>query len=241
MRKFTNIDNEFAVNHNLNLSQVYVYEWMLNLPKWANHVVINNQVFYYASKNKACDDMPIVTKKRNTMHKHYKFLEDNGFIIIKKIEGKDYVHLTEKSKQWNSSNHLEKNPSLFGKKSKSKLEKNPTNSKLSYSEVKTEIDFKKLLKYINKKTGRGFRVINENVRKSYRARIRDGYKKIDITKAIDNAVNVKTHRENGFQYLTPEFFSRSSTLDKYGFKTSNTKKEEVDFETEKKEGNHVNY
>ena len=32
---------------------------------------------------------------------------------------------------------------------------------------------------------------------------------------------MKYHKDNGFQYLTPEFFSRADTLDKYGSKSTN--------------------
>lgn len=240
MRKFSNIDNEFALKHNLNLSQVYVYEWILNLPKWSNSVIIENKIYYYASKNKACVDMPIVTNKRNTMHKHYKFLEKNGFVIITKIEGKDYIHITELSKEWNTSNYLEKNPTLFGKKSKSELEKNPTDSNITYNS-NVNIDFTNLLNFIIEKTGRNYRTINKNIQQKYKARLRDGYKKEDIFNAIINASNVQTHKDNGGQYLTPEFFSRSSTLDKYGFPTATTKKGQIEVSEKMKQGEFVNF
>lgn len=80
---------------------------------------------------------------------------------------------------------------------------------------KDKIDFKVLLKYINTKTRRGFRTINDKVKKSFNARIKEGYTKEDIKQAIDNSIKAQYHKENNYQYLTPEFFSRSSTLDKY--------------------------
>ncbi|MCT4181832.1 conserved phage C-terminal domain-containing protein [Elizabethkingia anophelis] len=85
------------------------------------------------------------------------------------------------------------------------------------------IDFANLLKSINKYTGRGFKVINDKVKKSYRARLKDGYTKETILRAIKNAAKSEYHRSNECQYLTPEFFSRSDTLDKYGNDTSATK------------------
>lgn len=78
------------------------------------------------------------------------------------------------------------------------------------------IDFDKLLKTINNVTGRGFQVINENTRKKFRTRLKDGYKKETILIAIKNAAKSEYHQGNGCQYLTPEFFSRADTLDKYG-------------------------
>ena len=79
------------------------------------------------------------------------------------------------------------------------------------------IDFESLLAFINEKTGRKFKVINNKVKGSYKARLKDGYKKIDILNAIINATSIKHHKENNYQYLTPEFFSRADTLDKYSY------------------------
>lgn len=79
-----------------------------------------------------------------------------------------------------------------------------------------KIDFSKLLELINKETGRKFEVINDNAKKKFRARLKDGYSKANIFKAIKNAAKSEYHKGNGCQYLTPEFFSRSDTLDKYG-------------------------
>ena len=86
------------------------------------------------------------------------------------------------------------------------------------------INFDKLLSFLNSKTGRNFKVINERTKKKYNARLKEGYTKDDILNAIINAVNSDYHKDNNFTYLTPEFFSRSETLDKYS-NTNNKPKE----------------
>lgn len=118
----------------------------------------------------------------------------------------------------------EKNPEEKTQKPSEKTQdENPKNPPLEI-EIKNKnkennnIDFPSLLSFINKKTGRSFKVINEKVKKSFRARIKEGYSKIDILNAITNAVESDYHKGNGYQYLTPEFFSRSDTLDKYSKK-----------------------
>ena len=78
------------------------------------------------------------------------------------------------------------------------------------------LDFVKLLSFINQKTGRKFKTINDKVKRKYKARLKDGYTKEDILNSIINASNLQYHKDNGCQYLTPEFFSRQDTLDKYG-------------------------
>ena len=86
------------------------------------------------------------------------------------------------------------------------------------------INFDKLLSFLNSKTGRNFKVINKTVKGKYLARLKEGYTKDDILKAITNAVNSDYHKGENFTYLTPEFFSRSETLDKYS-NTNNKPKE----------------
>ncbi len=77
------------------------------------------------------------------------------------------------------------------------------------------INFEKLLSFINSKTGRDFKIINKNTKSKYYARLKEGYTKDDILKAITNAVNSDYHKENGFKFLTPEFFSRADKLNLY--------------------------
>lgn len=78
-----------------------------------------------------------------------------------------------------------------------------------------KIDFEKLIEFINKNTDRNFKVINETIKKKYYARLKEGYTKKDILDAVSNAVKSDYHKGENFKYLTPEFFSRSVTLDKY--------------------------
>ena len=86
------------------------------------------------------------------------------------------------------------------------------------------INFDILLNYINEKTNRSFRTINKNVQAKYKARLKDGYTKKDIQTAIDNAVKSDYHKEKGFKYLTPEFFSRADKIDLF---SQTTEKEYV--------------
>lgn len=89
---------------------------------------------------------------------------------------------------------------------------------------KDTIDFQKLLDYLNSKTSKKMRVVNQKVKNKYKSRLREGYKKEDIVNAINNAVKVPYHIENNFTNLTIEFFSRSEIIDKYGFISTTTKK-----------------
>ncbi|MGY5550808.1 DUF6291 domain-containing protein [Riemerella anatipestifer] len=88
------------------------------------------------------------------------------------------------------------------------------------AKLNNDIDFEKLLNFISDKTKRKFKTINDQIKRKYKARLKEGYTKEDILEAIENAVKDKYHMEQGYKYLTPEFFSRPVTLDKYKNTTS---------------------
>lgn len=101
-------------------------------------------------------------------------------------------------------------------------------SKEDVNSAKAEkIDFEKLKDFINQKTGRGFKLVNKKVQGKYLARLKEGYSKQDILDAVSNAVKNDYHKENNFKYLTPEFFSRSETLDKYSNVNNKPKEKNV--------------
>lgn len=104
---------------------------------------------------------------------------------------------------------------------------NVTSNVLLEKEPKEKIDFVGLIKFINSTFGKKFKVINQAVQKKYIARIKDGYTKEDICNAITNASTDDFHKESNFKWCTPEFFSRSEILDKYGFKSEPIKKQKL--------------
>lgn len=89
------------------------------------------------------------------------------------------------------------------------------------------INFDKLLLFLNSLTKRNFKLINEATKKKYLARLKEGYTNNDIANAMKNAVNSDYHKENNFTYLTPEFFSRAVTLDKYSNTNNKTNEKNV--------------
>ena len=62
-------------------------------------------------------------------------------------------------------------------------------------------------------TGRKFKTINQKAKTQFKARLKDGYTNKDFANAIKNALSDKYHIETNYKYLTPEYFSRSKTLD----------------------------
>lgn len=92
-------------------------------------------------------------------------------------------------------------------------------------EKEKAFDWNMLLSFINGRTGRKYNKINQKVRGKYKSRLREGYTKKEIEYAVNTCVKMECHKQNNYQYLTPEFFSRSDTLDKYGTPTEMVKYE----------------
>ena len=89
------------------------------------------------------------------------------------------------------------------------------------------IDYLALLGFVNKTFGRRFEVINDKTKRAYKARLKEGYTKEQIMSAITNAAVSKYHKDNNYQYCTPEFFSRAETIDKYSGLTIKTESDAI--------------
>nr|MBS3739599.1 hypothetical protein [Psychroflexus sp.] len=135
MRYNTTINNVKAKEWKLDIKLAYLFAWMYELPSWADKTTIEGKDFYFASKNKAVEELPLLTDKRDTMYRYYKQLESFNLIEIKKIENKDYIRLTYKAKEWNEykSETSDKNPNNIGNKSELSSDKNPTNNNTIYN------------------------------------------------------------------------------------------------------------
>lgn len=81
------------------------------------------------------------------------------------------------------------------------------------------IDFDALLVFFNKTTGKNLRLINPKTKAQFNARLKEGYTKEDVMKAIMNCSRDKYHIENP-KYLTPEFISRPDKMEKYANATT---------------------
>jgi hypothetical protein len=82
---------------------------------------------------------------------------------------------------------------------------------------KEEINYQALLDFINECFDRKFQVVSDKVKSKYKSLLKQGYSKQQIFNAVLNCKLNRYHIENNYQYCTPEFFSRTDTIDKYGF------------------------
>lgn len=122
----TIIDNIHSVEWELSLSEAYIFSWIKDLSGWAQRVSYEGKDYYFGSRTKCIAEMPLLTDKPDTIYRIYRDLQSKGLVLYQKIGKCDYLHITEKGKQWNKSTMSEINPS-GGKESEKNSEINPKN------------------------------------------------------------------------------------------------------------------
>ena len=139
MQFLTTINNAKCLEWGINGTQGALFSLLYEINAWAKEEIIDNKVYYFISRNKILDEMPLYYEKTDTIYRHLKVLKEKGIIEYIKAGKKDLIRITEKGNTWNffkSKNNSEKNPSFeenseknpskFGKKSENNSEKNPT-------------------------------------------------------------------------------------------------------------------
>ncbi|AGH57485.1 hypothetical protein PSYG_00024 [Psychrobacter phage pOW20-A] len=140
----------------LNVVQGALFDLLNESSSWAKTHIIGNDVYYWVSRNKVLDELPVVFKRADTVYRNLKVLAEKELIIYTKEGVKDLIMLTEKGKTWNSKinseknpskskdlENTEKNPSKLGNKSENTHENtdiNPTDKDTSYKSTNDEVE-----------------------------------------------------------------------------------------------------
>lgn len=99
------------------------------------------------------------------------------------------------------------------------VQQDSTNSTVNVNDTVNDndikIDWKALIGYFNQVTGKKSRTVDKKAKAQLLARLKDGYTKDDIGKAIRNCANDSYHKENNLKWLTLEFISRPNQFDKW--------------------------
>jgi len=142
MKYTISIDQTHSIAWGLSLSEAAMFSFLYSVPAWAEQIFVDNQVWFFASRNKAIDEMPIISDKSDTVYRLYKSLQTKGVIDWKKFGEKDCIRITEKGKQWNSLNTTVGNKSDDTRKNiRKKTENNPTyNSTKDNSTINNNIE-----------------------------------------------------------------------------------------------------
>ena len=151
MRFSTYINNQKALEWGLNANQAALFDLLNQASSWAEEIIVDGVVYYWVSRNKVLEELPLFYKTSDTVYRHFAELDEKGLIIYLK-QGKhgdkDLIRLTEKGKSWNEfkpeqiRDNSEINPNLsdeLGNKSeitrkqiRDNSEINPTNNNTNY-------------------------------------------------------------------------------------------------------------
>lgn len=126
MRFSTYINNQKALEWALNANQAALFDLLNQATSWAEEIIVDGVVYYWVSRNKVLEELPLFYKTSDTVYRHFTELDEKGLIIYLK-QGKhgdkDLIRLTEKGKSWN-----EFKPEQIRDNS----EINPTNNNTNY-------------------------------------------------------------------------------------------------------------
>lgn len=144
MRFSTYINNQKCLEWGLNANQGALFDLLNQSAAWAQPVTIDNEVFYWVSKETVIEQLPLFYNKKDTVYRHFVELQRKGLIEYRKSDDKDLIRLTDKGKEWNAFNLDVRNTS----------DSNPTlglKSEQPRIEIRNTSDSNPTDKYINNK------------------------------------------------------------------------------------------
>ena len=104
MRFNTYINNQKAIEWGLNANQAALFDLLNQSSSWAEEIIVDGVVYYWVSRNKVIEELPLFYKTGDTVYRHFSELNEKGLIVYLK-QGKhgdkDLIRLTEKGKSWN--------------------------------------------------------------------------------------------------------------------------------------------
>ncbi|MDY0431059.1 conserved phage C-terminal domain-containing protein [Pasteurella multocida] len=148
MRFTTVINNVRCIEWGINQTQGALFDLLNQASSWAEPISINSEIYYWVSREKIMQELPLQFRKDDTVYKNLKALEEKGLIKREKFGNKDLFMLTEKGKTWNEYTDTppirqsEKNPSdgFNSEKARKKIrensEKNPTDKYININNTK---------------------------------------------------------------------------------------------------------
>ncbi len=123
-----------------NINQGLIFDFLTSASTWAETEIVNNEVYYWVSRQKICKELALLNMKPDTVYRHLKSLDLIGVIEYIKVGKKDCIRVTKKGKTYllkdddfpyvgNKSEldeNSEINPDKLGNRSEKDSEINPT-------------------------------------------------------------------------------------------------------------------
>ena len=134
MQYFININQQKSVEWDLTLNEAFIFSWIYEGASWAqSKVEPDGSIFYFLSRKKCADDLPIVTQKTDTIYRIFKSLQEKGLIQFDCSSSRDWVALTQKGKSWRLTSDLGSPSDILGSPSEISSDHHPTYSNIYYN------------------------------------------------------------------------------------------------------------
>ncbi|NHM07654.1 hypothetical protein G4D82_10505 [Flavobacterium sp. CYK-4] len=118
------INQDRCIKFKLNVSQAALMSVLTEVSSWASEKAINGKTYWWVSRNKVIEQLPLFYEKPDTVYRHFKYLAAIGLVEYENEKRRDYLRLTEKGKRWNKLGNesefainSEMNPSKLGNES----------------------------------------------------------------------------------------------------------------------------
>lgn len=175
-----------------------------DISRWLQELASAGLIALYVAENKQLLHIINFGQRLRQMNPKFPQMPENELIKIKSASGQQPADICPPETEEETEEETENPQPLKG----------------------SQIDFDKLLQLINHCTGKNLRVINGKTKKTFIDRLKEGYSKEDISRTIKNASKDSFHVENNFKWLTPEYFSRAATIDKFSSAISESPKQQ---------------
>uniref|UniRef100_UPI004047AA32 hypothetical protein n=1 Tax=Aliarcobacter sp. TaxID=2321116 RepID=UPI004047AA32 len=115
---------ELGITH---INQALIFDLLTTVASWAETIVIDNEVFYWVSRQTISSELKLLGLKNDTVYRNLKKLDNLRLINYKKYGKKDCIRITKLGKKYLSkpNEHImsDSNPNHYvGNKSEKELE-----------------------------------------------------------------------------------------------------------------------
>ena len=117
----------------------HIFDVLVNASSWAKPRIIDGEVYYWVSRNKVCEELPLFDLKPDTVYRNFKKIEALGLMVYMKSGKDDCIQITKLGLTYSSNIEYEKlgskseslensdlNPNKLGSKSENNSDLNPT-------------------------------------------------------------------------------------------------------------------
>ena len=100
-----------------NIQQVLIFDLLVKCSEWAESETIDGNTYYWVSRSKVCEELPVLQLKEDRVYRYFKQLHALGVIDYVKESKKDLILITQKGLEYfNYSVKKTKNDEISVKK-----------------------------------------------------------------------------------------------------------------------------